>query len=208
MTDLGQNGTKVARLSNQMNLVYDDLIMDYVLRGKVLLAEIPRLSAEDAETEENPWGEIVADYHELINTMQSPTPPKRADRSIWRPCHGCGADTPVYRDLRVRLHEGARIVEETGTISYVCPRCSATQVGVPPDPDLFDKQDKCHACEKDLGSEAACRGCGMPRGWALVSCPYCGNRQSVFAPHLGSGCDLFTLDCVSCEAHFVSTCVC
>ncbi|MEZ4449751.1 MAG: hypothetical protein R3B09_09735 [Nannocystaceae bacterium] len=89
-------------------------------------------------------------------------------------------------------------------ISYVCPRCNATQVG---GEASCDDYEACHACKAPLDA-LVCTRCELPRGWALVGCPTCGAKQAVHAPHLGSGCDVFNLECVACETSFCSLCIC
>jgi len=145
-------------------------------------------------------------YDVAITTVQSPTAIEPVDDLDWQPCHACATSIPVEFDCRIVGPQ--RVVESTGTISYVCPHCWATQIGTEPDPGLFEAQRNCHVCGHDLGDSPTCECCGMLRYWAVVACPRCGSPQAVEAPHLGIHCDAFTLDCVACRSRFVSLCIC
>jgi hypothetical protein len=95
-----------------------------------------------------------------------------------------------------------------GTWTYVCPFCGHCQVGSPDDSPDIRAQTACHECGTALGAAFQCPKCSFPRGWVTVPCPFCGNRQPVYAPHWVFHCDMFTLECVKCEAAFDSYCIC
>src|SRR5262245_23662683 len=84
--------------------------------------------------------------------------------------------------------------ESTGTWTYVCPFCGHAHVGTPSDQADFQSQATCHECGTDLDAFSQCPKCLFPRGWMTVQCPYCSNRQPVFAPHWVAHCDMFTLE--------------
>jgi len=165
-----------------------------------------------------------------IGLQWSPAPRRPVDKSAWKPCHACGQLIPVVEDRVTRVVEvrtaGQRtrasddtVIEEGGTASretvegagtwtYVCPFCRHCHVGTAGDSPDLRAQTTCHECGTDLGSAYQCPKCAFPRGWMTVQCPYCGKRQPVNAPHWVVSCDMFTLECVKCEAVFVSLCIC
>ena len=151
----------------------------------------------------------------------SPGPRQPVDRSGWKPCHGCGRPVPVVRDRASRGgapvpgadqptpdENEAVVAEGPDTWTYVCPFCGHCHVGTPGDSPDLRAQTACHDCGTDLGGAYQCPTCSFPRGWMTVGCPYCGNRQPVFAPHWVVHCDVFTLECVRCETVFHSLCIC
>lgn len=148
------------------------------------------------------WTDLLDGYARGITTYQWPTVRRRGgvSKADWHPCHACATPIPVelHRDME---SSNPRTI---AAISYVCPRCNATQVGG----EVFcDPYEACHECKAPLDA-LVCARCGLPRGWALVGCPTCGAKQAVVAPHLGSGCDVFNLECVACETPFCSLCIC
>lgn len=158
----------------------------------------------------------------------SPAPRQPVDQSRWKPCHACGRLIPVVEDRVTRIVEvrtagqrtpGDTVIEEgvtypiqavdpAGTWTYVCPYCGHCHVGTPGDAPDIRAQSACHECSADLGASFQCPNCSFPRGWMTVECPYCGNRQPVFAPHWVAHCDMFALECVKCESLFQSNCIC
>ncbi len=169
-------------------------------------------------------------YHVTPGHLQW-SPPSRhpVDKSDWKPCHACGRLIPVVQDRVTRIidvqaadqgtsdtgravkKEGihpTQAVERAGTCRYVCPFCGHCHVGTPDDSQDTRAQTACHQCGTDLGASFQCPKCSFPRGWMIVQCPYCSNRQPVHAPHWVVGCDMFTLQCVSCESTFDSFCIC
>jgi hypothetical protein len=170
-------------------------------------------------------------YHVTPGGLQwSPAPQRPVDKSRWKPCHACGLLIPVVKDWVTRITEirtaGQRtwdpdgtVIEEgvihpittaetAGTWTYVCPFCGHCHVGTPSDSPDIRAQAACHECGTDLGTGFQCPKCSFPRGWMTVQCPYCGNRQPVYAPHWVVHCDAFTLECVECECVFNSLCIC
>src|SRR5262245_24911914 len=136
-------------------------------------------------------------YHRLPGTMQwTPGKPKRVDKTKWKPCEHCGSSIPVKLDW-IETTDGR--LEDAGTWTYVCPVCNHCHVGTPDWNEDTKKQEACHECETKLGEAYQCPNCSFPRGWMRVECPYCKNRQPVFAPHWVVYCDRFTLECVRCE---------
>jgi hypothetical protein len=152
------------------------------------------------------------------------------DKSRWQTCDVCGQLIPVVEDWVTRSEEvrtenpgkyksdGTDIEpQETqpiknskriSTWTYVCPFCGHGHLGTPGDcPDLR-AQLTCHECGTDLGADFQCGKCSFPRAWLTVSCPYCSNRQPVYAPHWVVHCDMFLLECVKCERVFRSLCIC
>lgn len=145
-------------------------------------------------------------YHRLPLTLQSPTPRVPVDKTTWRPCARCGRHTPVSED---RIQDAAGHLAKSGTATYVCPFCGHCSVGTPETwNDNRLHQEVCHHCGTRLSEAYQCPGCGFPRGWTEISCPYCGSRQPVDAPHLVIHCDMFRLQCVKCESEFESYCIC
>jgi hypothetical protein len=170
----------------------------FVLRGQFIIDHMPP-PPPPAPPDELEL--LLAGYDRGITTCQSPSAGSPVHRSRWQPCHACARPIPVV------MHLGSRVAPPTvvTAISYVCPHCHATQLGR----DLSgDPYDTCHVCEATLGDALACPGCGILRYWTVVACPRCGARQPVKALHLGSGCDVFTLECVACEQIFYSLCIC
>jgi hypothetical protein len=152
-------------------------------------------------------------YDRLITTMQWSSPGAPVDKSNWRPCHACGVSIPVSVDYRYkRSYVGRRrshTIIPTGTITYVCPHCCATQIGAERLHDEFNTpQTQCHVCEQPLGDSLACPSCGMLQYWTVVGCTTCGARQAVSVPHLTDHCDVYTLQCVACETIYHSLCIC
>ncbi|MBL9176327.1 MAG: hypothetical protein JNL10_22480 [Verrucomicrobiales bacterium] len=99
-------------------------------------------------------------------------------------------------------------IENAGTQTYVCPFCGHCQVGTAVlDSDAL-KQIRCHESRTELGTADRCPKCSFPRGWMRVTCPHCGHRQPVSAPHWGDGCDTFHLECVQCGFVYDSLCIC
>ena len=157
-----------------------------------------------------------------------PGPRRPVEKSGWKPCHACGRLIPVVEDRSTRVVEvltsaprtpdGTVIedgvcyptepVEGPGPQTYVCPHCGHCHVGTAGDSPDLRAQTACHECGTDLGAADQCPKCSFPRGWMTVQCPYCGNRQPVYAPHWVAGCDMFTLECVKCETAFASLCIC
>jgi hypothetical protein len=144
-------------------------------------------------------------YHELPSTYQSPTAPRPVEKSKWQRCESCGRSIPAEVDYLFRS-DGFR--EEAGTWTYVCPFCSHCHVGTPLDRQEIREQTHCHECGTELGDAYQCPACNFPRGWMRVACPYCGNKQPVYAPHWVIRCDAFKLECVRCESAFWSLCIC
>lgn len=169
----------------------------FVLRGRFVAppAAPPSASPPDA------LAQMLAGYDRGITTYQSPTRRDPVDKSEWQPCHACARSIPAAIEWR-RDVPGALVVT---SITYVCPRCHATQLGVE---RHFDRYDACHVCEAPLGDALACPRCGMLRYWTCVACPTCGASQPVLARHLGSHCDVFYLECVECETAYSSLCIC
>jgi hypothetical protein len=152
------------------------------------------------------------------------------DKTTWKPCHACGRLIPVVGDRVTRVVEvrtaGQRthdpdgtIIEEgvtypiyktesAGTWTYVCPFCGHGHVGTPSDHPDVRSQVTCHGCGTDLSAASVCPKCAFPRGWMTVQCPFCSNRQPVYAPHWVVHCGMFRLECVKCESTFDSYCIC
>jgi hypothetical protein len=145
-------------------------------------------------------------YHRLPGTMQwTPGTPMQVDKANWRRCEHCGQSIPVKFDRKV-TPDGE--IEEAGTWTYVCAFCSHGHVGSPSWSEDVRKQEACHECGTKLGEAYQCPSCSFPRGWMRVECPYCKNQQPVLAPHWVDDCDMFRLECVRCEAVFLSLCIC
>jgi hypothetical protein len=139
--------------------------------------------------------------------------PAPVDKSSWHPCHACGVPIPVDVDYRYKQsYVGERrshTIIPTGTVTYVCPHCCATQVGAERLYDAFNTpQTQCHVCEHPLGDSLACPNCGMLQYWTVVGCTTCGAKQAVHVPHLTDSCDVYTLQCVACETVYCSLCIC
>jgi hypothetical protein len=130
-----------------------------------------------------------------VGLQWSPGPRRPVEKSKWKPCHACGRLIPVE-------------TERADTWTYVCPFCGHGHVGTPRDHPDVRAQARCHECGTDLDAAAQCPKCSFPRGWMTVQCPYCSNRQPVYAPHWVVHCDMFTLECVKCESTFASLCIC
>lgn len=131
--------------------------------------------------------------------------PEKVDRATWKPCHACARDIPVRLDREAGSDD--RQQTPPSTWSYVCPFCHAVQVGARE--CRVDPQLDCHVCEATLGDDdSLCTGCGTPRGWNVLGCPYCGHQQAICTPHLASGCDAFKFSCVRCECVYGSLCIC
>jgi len=144
-------------------------------------------------------------FHKLPGTLQSPTKRQPVDKTNWRACGGCRRPIPRYETWS-RLPDGRAQMITMDT--FVCPFCSDVHVGVRIDREEIRGQAACHECHATLGDGYQCPKCTFPRGWMRVSCPYCGARQPVYAPHWVVHCDTFTLECVACESRFVSLCIC
>jgi hypothetical protein len=170
-------------------------------------------------------------YHSTPGGQQwSPNPKEPVDKSRWKPCRACGRLIPVVEDRITRISEirtaGQRTSDPDGTVieegvsysvkgeestctwTYVCPICGHADVGTPGDSPDLRAQAACHQCGEELGASVQCPKCTFPRGWMTVQCPYCGNRQPVYAPHWVVSCDMYTLECVKCESRFDSFCIC
>jgi hypothetical protein len=151
----------------------------------------------------------------LATPMLSVYRPTRAapvDKSHWRPCHACGVLIPVDVDYRFKESyrpERSNEVVPTGTVTYVCPHCCATQIGAE---RLYNPyhtpQTHCHVCEQPLGDSLGCPNCGMLQYWTVAGCTTCGAKQAVEVPHLTDHCDVYTLECVACETVYYSACIC
>lgn len=170
----------------------------FVLRGRFVAP--PPAPPPDAPPDE--LAQLLAGYDRGITTYQSEMPRHPASKSDWQPCHACAQPIPVQLNWR-RDEPGPRVV---ASVSYVCPRCHATQLGVE---ERCDHYDACHVCKTPLADDdLACSSCGMLRYWTCVACPTCGASQPVHVPHLGVHCDVFHLECVECETQFHSLCIC
>jgi hypothetical protein len=135
----------------------------------------------------------------------SPGTRQAVDKTKWRGCEGCGRVIPVVFDWTCNA-DGK--VLETATWTYVCPHCSHCHVGTLSWTQNRKSQLTCHECGATLGESYQCTTGSFPRGWMRVDCPYCKNRQPIFAPHWVASCDMFRLEWVRCESVFNSLCIC
>jgi hypothetical protein len=146
-------------------------------------------------------------YHATPGGLQwSPAPRQRVDKTRWQTCDCCGRQVPAVKDW---LLQPDGTLQPAGTCTYVCPYCNYCHVGTPQWwNDDVKCQEQCHECGTGLDDAYQCPQCGFPRTWMRVTCPYCGNKQPVSAPHWVVHCDVFTLECVHCESVFCSLCIC
>lgn len=166
----------------------------FVLRGRFVAPPAAPPSASPPDE----LAALRAGYDRGITTYQSPTRPSPVHKARWQPCHACTEPIPVH------IHS-AEDRQSVAALSYVCPRCHATQLGRVMSGDTYEN---CHVCEASLGDAHACGRCGMLRYWTMVGCPHCRAQQPVYVPHLGSHCDVFTLECTACEQIHYSLCIC
>jgi len=139
-----------------------------------------------------------------LQWVPAPRPP--VDKERWQTCHCCNRRIPAIMDV-VCLPD--RTLRKTGTYTYVCPYCNHCHVGTPQTWSAdANRQQQCHACGAALNGAYQCPSCALPRGWMPVTCPSCGNKQPVEAPHWVVSCDFFTLECVQCDMSFTSYCIC
>jgi len=145
-------------------------------------------------------------HYDLPGSRQwSPAAKEPVDKTKWKPCENCGRLIPVSLNF---LPGADGRFQEAATWTYVCPFCSHCHIGTPSASDDDRTQATCHECRTILAGLDQCPKCSFPRGWMRVSCPYCNNRQPVYAPHWVARCDMFSLECVRCESVFYSLCIC
>ncbi len=151
-------------------------------------------------------GQPAHGYVETPSGLQWTGRPRRAvDKSDWQPCANCGRSIPVNRDMKPR---GEHYLESAGTLTYSCPFCHYGQVGTPHYDSFVQRQSTCLDCKTPLAGGQVCPQCRLPKGWVRIDCPNCRFRHPVCAPHWTRPCDMFRLECVSCETVFESLCIC
>ena len=99
----------------------------------------------------------------------------RANKASWQRCEACRRSIPVTNHQPGTPAEPLRF-------TYVCPYCSHCLVGKELRDEEIKAQVVCHECGTALGGAYQCPRCSFPRGWLRMTCPYCENRQPVFAP--------------------------